>query len=139
MKTKKTPYSNAHSIQLIPVSKLASFAIILSKAYITYSTGNYNLDVIPGSLVPDVQEDKSGSQPIYNINHAFSVPFQCIENEQELRNLTKQDLIAIYTNDAGQLVVSGSEQYPLTFSYSLSGTKYSCKLTGKSTYTEAFL
>lgn len=139
MKTKKTPYSNAHSIQLIPVSNLASFAIILSKAYITYSPGNYNLDIIPGSFIPDVQEDKSGSKPIYNINHAFSIPFHCVDNERELINLTKQELIAIYTNESGQLVLSGSEQYPLSFSYSLSGTKYSCKLIGKSTYAEAFL
>lgn len=138
MKTKKTPYSDVHSLRLIPIDKLMRFALIQSRAFVSIQNGDYYIPLTPGSFTPDVQPEESEGGLIYNVGHTFNVPLVDIENEQLLSALSKQDLIAIYINEAGQEIVSGAEETPLALTYSVTSGKYQCKLTGIMEHPEAF-
>lgn len=138
MKTRKTPYSAAYSLRLIPVDKIIRFALILSRSFVSFQSGHYDLPIIPGSFTPDVQPEESEGGLIYNVGHTFDVALTDVENEELLAALSKQDLIAIYVNEAGQEIVSGSQRTPLAFTYSIISGKYQCKLTGITEHSEAF-
>ena len=139
MKTRKLPYTDPCSLLLIPVGKITSFAIIYSKVFIEYEPGSYEQDFIPGSFVPDAQTENPEGNVTYPINHTFSVSFPCLENEQKLNLLSKQEFVAIYTNEARQRVVSGTPENPLSFSYFLGSGNYSCQLSGITKELEAYV
>ena len=46
MRTKKTPYSAANSLRLIPIGKINRFALIMSRAFVSFQNGDYE---IPGT------------------------------------------------------------------------------------------
>lgn len=138
MNKKKTPYSVAYSLRLIPVDKINHLAIILSRAFTSFQAGNYAIKVVPGTFLPDVQAEESEGRTIYNVAHSFNLPLVGLENEQQLWVLSKQNLIAIYTNEAGQEVVSGTLLTPLSLTYSIVSGRYQCKLTGTLQQPEAF-
>lgn len=130
MNKKKTPYSVAYSLRLVPVDKISHLAIIQSRAFISFQEGDYNISVVPGTFLPDVQSEESEGGIIYNVAHSFNLPMVGLENEQLLLALSKQNLIAIYTNEAGKEVVFGTLLTPLSLTYSIVSGRYQCKLTG---------
>ena len=124
MRTKKTPYSAANSLRLIPIGKINRFALIMSRAFVSFQNGDYEIPIVPGSFTPDI--------------HTFNVALIDIANENLLAALSKQELIAIYTNEAGCEIVSGTQQTPLAFTYAKVAGQYQCKLTGIMSHSEAF-
>mgnify|MGYP003623806793 CR=1 FL=1 len=139
MKTKKTPHPGAHSLEFFPVKKITAFAVVQSKVIIHPHTGGYKIPIVPGSLIPDVQEEEAEGGTVYRINHTFNIAFNCLENEQQLKVYAGQEMIATYMNETGQRVVSGTQQNPLTFSYIPVSGNYNCKLSGVTREPEAFL
>lgn len=138
MKTKKTPYSAANSLRLIPVDKINRFALITSRAFVSFQNGDYEIPIVPGTFMPDVQSEEAEGGLVYNVGHTFNVALIDIANEHLLAALSKQELIAIYTDEAGNDVVSGTQQTPLTFTYAKVSGQYQCKLTGIMPHSEAF-
>lgn len=138
METRKIPYSAAYSLRLIPANKINRFALILSRAFVSFQSGYYDIPVVPGSFVPDVQPEESEGGLIYNVGHTFDVALTNIENEELLAGLSKQEFIAIYINEAGQEIVSGTPQTPLKLTYSIIAGKYQCQLTGIMEHSEAY-
>ncbi|EOA51975.1 hypothetical protein HMPREF1214_04899 [Bacteroides sp. HPS0048] len=138
MRTKKTPYSAANSLRLIPVDKIYRFALITSRAFVSFQNGDYEIPIVPGTFMPDVQSEEAEGGLVYNVGHTFNVALIDIANEHLLAALSKQELIAIYTDEAGNDVVSGTQQTPLTFTYAKVSGQYQCKLTGIMSHSEAF-
>lgn len=138
MKTKKMPYSAANSLRLIPVERVNRYALIMSRAFVSFQNGDYEIPIVPGSFVPDVQPEEAEGGLIFNVGHAFNVALVDIGNERMLAALSKQKLIAIYTNEAGQEIVSGTQQTPLSFTYSKVSGIYQCKLAGIMSHSEPF-
>lgn len=132
MKAKKTVNNAPYSLELIPITSIEYFAVIQSRAILKNKVWNSQIEIVPGTLVTDVQDEVIGNNTTYKINHTFTCANACIENEQQMYLLSRQLFIAIYINECGQKVVSGSQQYPLTFSYSSKNGHYECKLTGVS-------
>lgn len=138
MRTKKTPYSAANSLRLIPIDKINRFALIMSRAFVSFQNGDYEIPIVPGSFIPDIQPEEAEGGLIYNVGHTFNVALIDIVNEHLLAALSKQALIAIYTNEAGYDLVSGTQQTPLAFTYAKVSGQYQCKLTGIMSHSEAF-
>ena len=138
MRTKKTPYLAANSLRLIPVDKIYRFALITSRAFVSFQNGDYEIPIVPGTFMPDVQSEEAEGGLVYNVGHTFNVALIDIANEHLLAALSKQELIAIYTDEAGNDVVSGTQQTPLTFTYAKVSGQYQCKLTGIMSHSEAF-
>ena len=138
MRTKKTPYSAANSLRLIPIDKINRFALIMSRAFVSFQNGDYEIPIVPGSFTPDIQPEEAEGGLIYDVGHTFNVALIDIANEHLLAALSKQELIAIYTNEAGCEIVSGTQQTPLAFTYAKVAGQYQCKLTGIMSHSEAF-
>ena len=138
MRTKKTPYSAANSLRLIPVDKIYRFALITSRAFVSFQNGDYEIPIVPGTFMPDVQSEEAEGGLVYNVGHTCNVALIDIANEHLLAALSKQELIAIYTDEAENDVVSGTQQTPLTFTYAKVSGQYQCKLTGIMSHSEAF-
>lgn len=47
-----------------------------------------------------------------------------------LENLKATPFVALYTDETGNTRVSGSPDYPLTFSFEIGGGLYNCTLSG---------
>ena len=138
MRTKKTPYSAANSLRLIPVDKIYRFALITSRAFVSFQNGDYEIPIVPGTFMPDVQSEEAEGGLVYNVGHTFNVALIDIANEYLLAALSKQELIAIYTDEAGNDVVSGTQETPLSFTYAKVSGQYQCKLTGIMSHSEPF-
>ena len=138
MKTKKTPYFAANSLRLIPINRIDRFAITMSRAFVSFQNGDYKITIVPGSFVPDVQPEEGEGGLIYNVGHTFNVALVDIVNERLLAALSKQELSAIYTNEAGQEIISGTQETPLAFTYAKVSGQYQCKLTGIMSHSEPF-
>lgn len=132
------PYSVANSLRLIPVDRINRFALIMSRAFVSFQNRDYEISIVPGSFIPDVQPEEGEGGLIFNVGHTFNVALVDIGNERLLAALSKQDLIAIYTNEAGQEIVSGTQETPLAFTYAKVSGQYQCKLTGILSHSEPF-
>lgn len=139
MEIKKTPYSGVHSLELFPVDQITAFAIVQSKVIMQAETGGLKITIRPGTFVPDIQEEEAEGGTVYRIAHSFNVPFNCLDNDRQLKLYAARDVVAVYINEAGSKVVSGTQQYPLRFSYVPASGNYACTLTGVTTQPEAFL
>ena len=130
MKTIKRPYTPVCDLELVPVECISDFAVILPRAFIAVRDGSYRIPVIPGSFTPGVESEQADSGTIYyNVGP---------DSQELLSALSLQDLVAIYTNEAGERIVSGSPQTPLKLTFSIVSGKYQCKLSGKQVYIEAY-
>lgn len=56
-----------------------------------------------------------------------------------LENLKATPFVALYTDETGNTRVSGSPDYPLTFSFEIGGGLYNCTLSGTGPGVDAFL
>ena len=86
---------------------------------------------------------------VYNIIH-----FGIVHSKVVIRSIGKPDILMIvpgtlkpgdsknedvYTDETGNTRVSGSPDYPLTFSFEIGGGLYNCTLSGTGPGVDAFL
>lgn len=117
---------------------IGDFAVILPRAFIAVRDGSYRIPVIP-IIHSGVESEQADSGTIYyNVGHTFEVALTGPDSQELLSALSLQDLVAIYTNEAGERIVSGSPQTPLKLTFSIVSGKYQCKLSGKQVYIEAY-
>lgn len=138
MKTIKRPYTTACDLELVPVEYINDFAVIQPHAFVSLGDGSYVIPIVPGSFAPGVESEQTDSGLIYNVGHTFEVALTDPDSQELLSALSHRDLIAIYINEAGKRIVSGSPQTPLKLTFSIVSGKYQCKLSGKQVYIEAY-
>ena len=88
--------------------------------------------------LPESNPSRRTQELYYNVGHTFEVALTGPDSQELLSALSLQDLVAIYTNEAGERIVSGSPQTPLKLTFSIVSGKYQCKLSGKQVYIEAY-
>ena len=138
MKTIKRPYTSACDLELVPVECINDFAVILPHAFVSLRDGSYAVPIVPGSFAPGVEPEEARPGLIYNVGHTFEVALTDPDSQELLSALSHRDLIAVYVNEAGKRIVSGSPQTPLKLTFSIVSGKYQCRLSGKQVYIEAY-
>lgn len=128
-------HSSAHSLKLIPIYNILAFGIIRSKAVIKSIGKPDLLEIVPGSLKPA----DNRNEDVYNKKHTFKLADVSQTKTLYLDNLKTTPFIALYIDESGNERVSGSPDYPLTFSFEITEGLYSCTLSGTGTGTDAFL
>ena len=118
--------STAHSLQLVPVYNIIHFGIVHSKVVIRSIGKPDILMIVPGTLKPG----DSKNEDVYTKKHTFKL---------YLENLKVTPFVALYTDETGNTRVSGSPDYPLTFSFEIGGGLYNCTLSGTGPGVDAFL
>ena len=119
--------SAAHSLQLVPVYNIIHFGIVHSKVVI--------LMIVPGTLLPG----DSKNEDVYTKKHTFKLADVSQNKTLYLENLKATPFVALYTDETGNTRVSGSPDYPLTFSFEIGGGLYNCTLSGTGPGVDAFL
>ena len=118
--------SAAHSLQLVPVYNIIHFGIVHSKVV---------LMIVPGTLKPG----DSKNEDVYTKKHTFKLADVSQNKTLYLENLKVTPFVALYTDETGNTRVSGSPDYPLTFSFEIGGGLYNCTLSGTGPGVDAFL
>jgi len=121
--------SAAHSLQLVPVYNIIHFGVVRSKVVIR-SIGKPDILMI----VPD-----SKNEDVYTKKHTFKLADVSQNKTLYLENLKATPFVALYTDETGNTRVSGSPDYPLTFSFEIGGGLYNCTLSGTGLGVDAFL
>ena len=127
--------SSAHSLQLIPVYNIIHFGVVRSKALIRSIGTPDTLMVVPGTLRPG----DSRNEDVYTKKHTFKLAGVSQNKTLFLENLKATPFVALYVDETGNTRVSGSPDYPLAFSFEISGGLYNCTLSGTGVDVDAFL
>lgn len=93
------------------------------------------LQIVPGTLKPN----DSKNEDVYNKKHTFKLAGVSPNKTFYLENLKATPFIALYIDETGTSRVSGSPDYPLTFSFEINGGLYNCTLSGTGPGVDAFL
>ena len=127
--------SAAHSLQLVPVYNIIHFGIVRSKVVIRSIGKPDILMIVPGTLKPG----DSKNEDVYTKKHTFKLADVSQNKTLYLENLKVTPFVALYTDETGNTRVSGSPDYPLTFSFEIGGGLYNCTLSGTGLGVDAFL
>lgn len=127
--------SSAHSLQLIPVYNIIHFGVVRSKVLIRSIGTPDILMVVPGTLRPG----DSRNEDVYTKKHTFKLAGVSQNKTLFLENLKATPFVALYVDETGNTRVSGSPDYPLAFSFEISGGLYNCTLSGTGVDVDAFL
>ena len=119
--------SAAHSLQLVPVYNIIHFGIVHSKVVIRSIGKPDILMIVPGTLKPG---DSKNTFKLADVSQNKTL---------YLENLKVTPFVALYTDETGNTRVSGSPDYPLTFSFEIGGGLYNCTLSGTGPGVDAFL
>ncbi|CCZ72023.1 predicted protein [Bacteroides caccae CAG:21] len=118
--------SAAHSLQLVPVYNIIHFGIVRSKVVIRSIGKPDILMIVPGTLKPG----DSKNEDVYTKKHTFKLADVSQNKTLYLENLKATPFVALYTDETGNTRVSGSPDYPLTFSFEIGGGLYNYTLSG---------
>lgn len=91
--------------------------------------------IVPGTLKPG----DSKNEDVYTKKHTFKLADVSQNKTLYLENLKATPFVALYTDETGNTRVSGSPDYPLTFSFEIGGGLYNCTLSGTGLGVDAFL
>ena len=127
--------SAAHSLQLVPVYNIIHFGVVRSKVVIRSIGKPDILMIVPGTLKPG----DSKNEDVYTKKHTFKLADVSQNKTLYLENLKATPFVALYTDETGNTRVSGSHDYPLTFSFEIGGGLYNCTLSGTGPGVDAFL
>lgn len=126
--------STCHSLKIIPLSKITRFARIGSKVIMQTEEPD-NACAIPGSIkVAHSTDDGVISKKI-----TFERRDVSVNTADTLNRYKASRLVAIYVDEAGNLKVAGSPDYPLSLDYTTGDGVFHITLQGKDTAQDAFL
>ena len=114
--------SAAHSLQLVPVYNIIHFGVVRSKV-----------------VIRSIGKPDSKNEDVYTKKHTFKLADVSQNKTLYLENLKATPFVALYTDETGNTRVSGSPDYPLTFSFEIGGGLYNCTLSGTGPGVDAFL
>ena len=93
------------------------------------------LTIVPGTL----KLGDSRNEDVYTKKHTFKLADVSRNKTLYLENLKATPFVALYIDETGNPRVSGSPDYPLTFSFEIGGGLYNCTLSGTGSGVDAFL
>lgn len=132
---KNLPVSVVRSLSVTPVENVARFGQCDSYAVIEMFGPAEEIDFIPGSAT-STQDAEDG---IIKKRIVFKISEITPERSQQLGDLTRQRLIAFYTDEKGNRRVAGSPDHPLAFSHVQQGSAIECTLAGEAQMINLFL
>jgi hypothetical protein len=118
--------SGAHSLRVLNAKNIVSLGVLQGKAYILSLDDGTELKAVPGSITPtDTMEEGKCMKVI-----AFKLGQVSPERTAMLEALRMLPLVAIYVDEQGNTKVAGDIDFPLVFSYTITGGLYECQLEG---------
>lgn len=127
--------SAAHSLQLVPIDRLANFGQFRTSALLLFLGQPDDADAIPGSIRVTLTDEEGKFKK--SITYKRRIVDPTTANLLEGYKVTR--LIAIYVDETGNKRVAGSPDYPLTFSYTSGEGVFTCKLEGEGITIDPFL
>lgn len=127
--------SAAHSLQLLPISRLYYFAQIDIGVMLMFLEKPDDAEAIPGSI--RISTDTENGINKKSITYKRRIIDRKTANLLECYKVTR--LVAIYTDETGNQRVAGSPDYPLSFSYTSGDGVFTCKLTGEGDTIDPFI
>lgn len=116
--------SGAHSLRLLDAKKIFSMGVLQGAAIILTIDPGIEMKAVPGS----VQPTDTAEEGLYHKLIAFRMGQVSRERTQLLESLTADDLVAIYVDEHGHNRVAGCLDWPMRFTYSITGGLYECQL-----------
>lgn len=127
--------SVAHSLQLVPINRVARFAQTHSGVKLGLFRHPDPVEATPGSI----KVSTSGEDGIYKKSIDYKVSTVDRSTANLLERYAAMRLVAIYTDETGSPRVAGSPDHPLTLTYTSGEGVFSCKLEGESDTIDPFL
>lgn len=116
--------SGAHSLRLLDAKKIFSMAVLQGEAHLVTIDLGIEMRAVPGSVQPsDTAEDG-----LFHKLIAFRLGQVSRHRTQLLESLTADDLVAIYVDEHGHNRVAGCLDWPMRFTFSITGGLYECQL-----------
>lgn len=116
--------SGAHSLRVLDVTKIFSFGVLQGGAHILTLNEGIELEAVPGSIQPSDTYDEG----LFHKVIAFRIGQVSQQRTQLLQSLTADQIIAIYVDEFWKNRVAGCLDWPMTFTFSISGGLYECQL-----------
>lgn len=127
--------SGAHSLRVLNAESVVSMGVLRGQAHILSLDEGTELNAVPGSVQPsDMLEDGKYLKTI-----AFKVGQVGPTRTAMLEALRALPLVAVYVDEQGNTKVAGSIDFPMAFSYSITGGLYECRLEGEGTAPNPYL
>lgn len=122
-------------MRVMNVNNMVSFGVFQGEAYILSFDEGTELKAVPGSVQPsDTMEEGKYMKVI-----AFKLGQVSQSRTAMLEAMRVQPLVAIYVDEQGHTKVSGSMDFPLVFSYTITGGLYECQLEGSDIMPNPYL
>lgn len=116
--------SGAHSLRVIACGKIFSMGVLHGEAHLLTIDRGIELKAVPGS----VQPTDTAEEGLYHKLIAFRLGQVSRQRTLLLESLTAEDLVAIYVDEHGRNRVAGSLEWPMRFTFSITGGLYECQL-----------
>ena len=123
------------SLKLVPVDGLTRFSMAYNRVVMTSLRRPVEAGAVPGSA--RIASDLSDG--IHQKSITYRVAPVTPEAADKLDALCASRLVAIYTDENGNIRVAGSPDYPLTLTYTSAEGAFMCTATGQGTAIDPFL
>lgn len=127
--------SGAHSLRVLNADKLVSLGVLQGGAYILTLENGTEFNAVPGS----VQPSDTFEEGVFNKLITFRVGNVTPARTALLEALKVERLVAIYVDEQGNQKVAGSIDFPMAFTYTITGGLYECRLAGSGTIPNPYL
>lgn len=124
-----------HGLILVSIADLHQFARLCSKVKILYLRSYPQDSAVPGSVKITTSTENRVSKKKISYEIANIGPDQMAE----LERLQAERLVAVYTDEWGNLRVCGSPDWPLSLEYIENEGGFSVTLTGEDTMPDPFV
>lgn len=127
--------SACHSLQLIPLGRVARFVRILSRVTMLLLGEAIDAVAVPGSIKMSTSSDKGKFKK--KITFERSDVSESVTDMMERYKVMR--LVATYVDESGKRRVCGSPDWPLTLDYTIEGGVFAVTLQGEDTKPDGFL
>lgn len=122
-------------LKIVPLHNVLQYGELNGQAHVVTVDEPYIPALAPGSFrVSDVP-----SKGIYQKKHSFRIRNCSADEQNRLMAYSEMPCIAFYTDETGHQRVSGSPDFPLSFSFQQSDGGYACSLDGNSLSPDPYL
>lgn len=116
--------SGAHNLRVLNAAKIFSLGVLHGEADILTLDEGLELAAVPGSIQPT----DTAEEGLFHKLIAFRMGQVTRERTQLLESLTADPIVAIYVDEHGRNKVAGNLDWPMRFTFSISGGLYECQL-----------
>ena len=113
-------YKNNCAIEITPLAFVEKFAIndVLVKIELKENCEAFVIDAVVGSISPINTNERPDAGNLYKLTLSFRVAYKYPEYTALITRLQEYgSLIATFRSQGGQIIVFGTDQYPLQLTY----------------------